>query len=255
MNIRAFIKKVIPERFLLGRALSKVEEAEFRKEFQAFLALSTDKQKRFDIRWDDRYPCLGDRTSSHKFDRHYVYHTAWAARVLASNKPDCHIDISSNIYFNAIVSAFVPVKFYDYRPADIFLSNLEAGQANLLALPFSDESINSLSCMHVIEHIGLGRYGDTLDPDGDIVSASELARVLSPGGQLLFVVPVGSPRLLFNAHRIYAYRQVLDLFPSLQLKEFSLIPDNSGRGLIENAVESEADKQRFGCGCFWFIKP
>ena len=62
--------------------------------------------------------------------------------------------------FRRIGSAFVPIEHYDYRPPDIRLDNLESGFADLLNLPFSDRSIASLSCMHVVEHVGLGRYGE-----------------------------------------------------------------------------------------------
>jgi len=47
--------------------------------------------------------------------------------------------------------------------------------------------------MNVVEHVGLGRYGEPLDPEGDIKAMRELRRVLAPGGSLLFVVPVGRP--------------------------------------------------------------
>ena len=56
-----------------------------------------------------------------------------------------------------MVSAFIPVEFYDYRPAELSLSGLEFKHADLTHLPFADNSVESLSCMHVIEHIGLGR--------------------------------------------------------------------------------------------------
>ena len=80
-----------------------------------------------------------------------------------------------------------------------------AGQTDICALPFADGSIQSLSCMHVVEHVGLGRYGDPLDPMEIEWQCSELQRVLAPGGDLLFVVPVGKPRIMYNAHRIYSY--------------------------------------------------
>ena len=91
--------------------------------------------------------------------------------------------------------------------------------------------------MHVAEHIGLGRYGDPLDPDGDLKAMGELKRVLAPGGLLLFVVPVGQPRVCFNAHRIYSYGQIVEAFAKLYLEEFALIPDDSiDGGLIINAT-------------------
>src|SRR5215471_14523587 len=99
-------------------------------------------------------------------------------------RPDYHVDISSIVNFSAIVSAFIPVDFYEYRPASVTLSNFHSGKADLLRLPFSDMSLGSVSCMHVIEHIGLGRYGEALDPDGHLKAIRELVRVLAAGGNL-----------------------------------------------------------------------
>lgn len=210
--------------------------------------------KRFSLRWKDRYPQLYDRTGTTGFDRHYVYHTAWAARKVAEIKPEFHTDISSSLYFTALVSAFVPVKFYDYRLADLQLSGLSSERGDLMNLPFSDNSVKSLSCMHVIEHIGLGRYGDPIDPDGDLKAIKELKRVLADGGALLFVVPIGGvAQIQFNAHRIYTYEQIMDYFNDFQLKEFTLISEMKG-GPIINATKADADKEQYGCGCFWFTK-
>jgi len=200
----------------------------------------------------DTYPCLSDKVKQTPFDHHYIYHPAWAARILAKTKPQEHVDISSILYFGTMLSAFVPVKFYDYRPATINLSNYNAGAASLEALPFESNSIASLSCMHTIEHIGLGRYGDPIDPQGDIKAIEEIVRVLKPGGDLLFVTPVGKPKIEFNAHRIYSYEQIISYFSGLTLQNFSLIPDQGG--LIENADPTMVAAQDYGCGCFWFKK-
>jgi SAM-dependent methyltransferase len=169
--------------------------------------------------------------------------------------PKLHIDISSSLYFCSLLSAFIPVKFYDYRPPKIVLQNLTSDFVDLLSLPFGDGTIKSLSCMHVVEHVGLGRYGDPLDPEGDLKAVAELTRVLSPGGSLLFVVPVGRPKIAFNAHRIYSYDQVVSYFSELTLQEFALIPDNPDDvGLVRQATRDFADMQNYGCGCFWFKK-
>ncbi len=226
----------------------------FLKNFIFFKFL--DKFHRFLMRWRDCYPCLNDNNPTANFDRHYIYHTAWAARILAKTLPQQHIDISSSLYFSALVSAFVPIKFYDYRKTDIELTNLTSGKADLLSLPFSENSIPSLSCMHVIEHIGLGRYGDPLDPDGDLKAIQELTRVLSPKGDLLFVVPVGGqPRINFNAHRIYSYEQIISYFKELELIEFTLICESPQTGgFITHPSTKLLQQQRYGCGCFWFKK-
>ena len=242
INLYKFFKKIIL--FL-----------NFIVDFLKFKKLSRKNKNRFPILWRDRYPCLFDSTKTTTFSREYVYHVAWASRILAKTKPNTHIDIASSLYFCSIVSAFINIKFYDYRPADLKLSNLSSGSADLLHLPFEDGSIQSISCMHTIEHIGLGRYGDSLDVEGDLKAISELKRVLSTGGNLLFVVPIGKSKIMFNAHRIYSYEQIIDYFSELKLEEFVLIPDNhKDGGLVYNPSQELLNKQNNGCGCFWFKK-
>ncbi len=212
---------------------------------------------RFRVSWKDRWLHLRDGTTTTSFDRHYVFHTAWAARVIAETQPSEHVDIASSLYFVSSVSAFVPTRFVDYRPAPLALSGLSCDGGDLLALPDADESVVSLSCMHVVEHIGLGRYGDPLNYDGDLAAIAELIRVLAPGGQLLFVVPLAeTPRIQFNAHRIYAYEQVMEMFAALTLCEFALIEDDgASSGLIRDANSELLRGQRYACGCFHFRKP
>lgn len=211
---------------------------------------------RFSLSLINVQPCLNDSVSTTSVERHYFYHPAWAARILATLKPEYHVDISSAVGFSQLVSAFIPVRFYDYRPLEVNINNLTCGQADLVSLPFKDNEIKSLSCMHTVEHVGLGRYGDTIDPDGDLKAIKELKRVLAPGGSLLFVVPLGGePKIQFNAHRIYSYDQIMDYFSDLSLKEFALIPDSHADGdLVRNASRELANAQRHGCGCFWFVK-
>ena len=227
----------------------------FIRDFKYFKKLTEATDNRFALDWRDIYPCLVDKAASTTFDPHYVYHPAWAARILARTQPEFHVDISSSLHFSTVVSAFIPVKFYDYRPVDLQLNQLTTDYADLTSLPFEDESIQSISCMHVVEHVGLGRYGDTLDPDGDLRAMDELQRVLAEGGSLLFVVPVGRPRIRFNAHRIYSYEQILEYFGKIHLKEFALIPDSHGYSeIVYNASRQLTDVQHYGCGCFWFKK-
>jgi len=170
--------------------------------------------------------------------------------------PAEHIDISSTLSFCSIVSAFLPVTFYDYRPADVRLEQLSCKSIDLCKMGLGDSSVFSLSCMHTVEHVGLGRYGDNIQPDGDLKAMSELKRVLKPGGNLLFVVPIGRPRVVFNAHRVYSYEQILSYFSDmLELKEFALISDNpKDGGVITNPSQEMLNRQEYGCGCFWFQK-
>lgn len=210
---------------------------------------------RFSIKFFDFYPQIKDKTVTTGFDRHYVYHTSWAARKVKEISPVKHVDISSSLYFCGIVSAFVDVDFYDYRPADLHLSGLKSLKGDLHNLPFTSNTIESISCMHTIEHIGLGRYGDPIDAEGDIKAIEELKRVVTTGGSLLFVTPVGKPKIEFNAHRIYSYEQIISYFEGFELKEFSMIPEHGEHGgIISHASPALVSKENYACGCFWFIK-
>jgi SAM-dependent methyltransferase len=227
----------------------------FEIEFGEFEKMLGQSARPFSMKMADAIPCHDDRSIETPFEAHYTYHPAWAARVLARTRPVKHVDISSILSFATIASAFVPIDFFDFRPAPVKLSNFRADRANLTSLPFDSDSIASLSCMHVIEHIGLGRYGDPMDPDGDLKAIGELCRVLAPRGDLLIVVPVGRARIQFNAHRIYDHATFLEYFTDFDLIEFALIPDD-GRsvGLINDAPFSLIAEQEYGCGCYWFRK-
>ena len=216
---------------------------------------AADAAPRFDMRWEDRYVHLYDRLAATDFDPQYIYHVGWAIRLIARLKPAKHVDISSQVYFPVTLSAIVPVKYYEFRPAPLRFSDLESLAGDLHALPMATGSVPSLSCMHVIEHIGLGRYGDPIDPAGDLKAVAELIRVLAPGGTFLFVTPTGRPRICFNAHRVYSHRQVVEMFMPLVLKEFALLPDDPSGGLVQDAPVALADAQSYGCGCYRFEKP
>jgi SAM-dependent methyltransferase len=230
-----------------------MDQATFESHFRTLAEQATQTAERFAFARSDLFPCLNDDTPQTWFDHHYVYHTGWAARRLVAMSPRFHVDFGSSIYFTAIASAFCPFKFYDYRSAPLSIQGVEAGQADLLDLPFPSDSLESVSCMHVIEHVGLGRYGDPVDYDGDLKAIGELSRVVAPRGSLLFVVPVGRPRLMFNAHRIYDYDQLARVFGTrFIVEDFALITDD--RRLILGAQKADADAQWYGCGCFHFKK-
>jgi len=212
---------------------------------------------RFKVELTELYPCLNDNTGKTPFDAHYIYHPAWAARILAKTEPEEHVDISSSLSFVTLISSFIKVRFYDYRPAELKLTNLSSGAADIVSLPFAENSIPSLSCMHVVEHIGLGRYGDSINSKGDILAVMELKRVVKQGGDLLFVVPVGGvAKIMYNAHRIYTYDLVMEMFSGFKLMDFSLVSDVElhVNEFISPASKEDADNCIYGCGCFWFQK-
>lgn len=244
----------------MKRLINKLKNRlRFEKEFKTFSKLSQNGDQRFSLNKNEVLRCMNDNTPSTGFDRHYVYHTSWAVRKVLASKAERHVDIASTLFFCGTLSASMEVEFYDYRPANLQLSNLKSLPIDLLNLDWEDNSIQSLSCMHTIEHVGLGRYGDPFDYNGDLKAIQELVRVLAKGGKLYFVVPIGSvARIQFNAHRIYTKEMVINQFESLglTLNEFTLIPeDENDGGLVQNPSAELLAKQNYGCGCFIFEKP
>jgi SAM-dependent methyltransferase len=227
----------------------------FAAQFRQFCESAGSKGAHFNIPTAPHIPFLDDATGVTHFDRHYVYHIAWACRVVKEINPEVHVDFSSSLHFCTALSAFIPVEFYDYRPAQLGLDNLKSLHGDLTAIQLPDNSVQSLSCMHTVEHVGLGRYGDPIDFYGDVKAIAELKRITAPGGSLLFVVPVGQQRIEFNGQRIYAFETVMKQFDGLELREFSLIPDHADAGgLIRNCDPKLVAAQKNGCGCFHFVK-
>lgn len=202
--------------------------------------------------WRDLRPALHDHSATHEVDAHYFYVNAWAIRRITAVSPRRHVDIASQLVFVSLASATIPIIYLDYRPLRVRLSGLRVVSGNLVGLPFRDGSIESLSCLHVAEHVGLGRYGDPLDPLGTRKTAAELTRVLAPGGHLFFAIPVGRQRVAFNAHRIHAPATIIDYFRGLALVELSGV-DDAGR-YRERVDAEELAGHEYACGFFWFRK-
>lgn len=204
------------------------------------------------IRLVDTYPCLHDKTKKTSFDSHYFYQDIWCAKKIFSSKTPHHVDVGSLHTFIGFLTTFTKITFVDIRPLEASLKNFESKKGSILSLPFDDNSIQSISCLHVAEHIGLGRYGDPLDPFGTQKAARELIRVLAPGGNLYFSLPVGKPRICFNAHRIHSPEKILEYFNQLNLIEFSGIDDHTN--FRENIDLSDLKDCDYACGLFWFTK-
>lgn len=204
-------------------------------------------------RMSESYPCLTDWIPYTPFDPHYFFQGAWLARRLHRCAPKLHVDVASSVLTIGTISALVDTIFVDYRPIRANLNGMTPVAGDILCLPFAQNSLKSISCLHVIEHIGLGRYGDSIDPEGSIKGARELARVLEPGGLLYLSTPVGRERVEFNAHRVFAPQSVAGMFGELELVEFSYV-DDAGR-YCECRELREPVNSHYACGLYLFRKP
>lgn len=188
------------------------------------------------------------------FDRHYVYQAYWACSIIKSisHKLSHHTDVSSNISYVVQLAAFIPVHFIEYNPPKMHLDPITLIKGDLLNMPFENNSVHSISCMHVLEHIGFGRYGDPIDPLGMKKACTELIRILAPGGTLLVSFPVGKPKIVFNAHRILHPVEILEYFKGVTLKTFSMVGDKGGLQL--DCQPDQALDLNFACGMYCFRK-
>jgi len=203
------------------------------------------------LRLRDAYPCLYDDTASTSVDPHYFYQDIWAFKAIQRSGAPSHIDVGSRAILVGMLSAVTRVTFVDIRPLLVALDNFESKKGSLLELPFGDGSVASLSCLHVAEHVGLGRYGDSLDPEGTRKAAREMSRVLRRGGNLYISVPIGRPRVCFNAHRIHAPQQIIEYFGDLELVSFAAVDD--GGGFSPRADPADFTDASYACGMFHFV--
>ncbi len=159
------------------------------------------------------YPCLNDNLKYTPIEPTYFFQDSWAAKHLFELKPKHHYDVGSSAKTMGILSQFVPITMIDIRPIELELDHLHFKEGSILALPFEDESLETISSLCVVEHIGLGRYGDPIDSFGSEKAIIELKRVLKIGGTLLLSVPVDNENTVyFNAHRAFKINYLIELF-------------------------------------------
>lgn len=198
------------------------------------------------------HPCLFEAKGAVGLDPHYASQDTWAFQRIARNPPPFHVDVASRADFALFLCCLVPVFYLELRPPKQSVPPLTLVQADLLQLPLRSYSIPSLSCLHVAEHVGLGRYGDRLNPHGTEQAMSELKRVLAPAGHLYFSLPVGRPRVCFNAHRILSPQAVVALFTELKLVEFAAVTDE---GCFRDDLKPEdMSEAKYACGLFHFTR-
>ncbi|CAN5605404.1 hypothetical protein BH10ACT2_BH10ACT2_01450 [soil metagenome] len=175
------------------------------------------------------WPCFADR-----FDGggvaggHYFHQDLLVAQWIFAANPVRHIDVGSRLDgFAAHVASFREVEVLDIRANQTSATGLKFHQRDIMvADPAWDDCCDSLSCLHTIEHFGLGRYGDALDPDGWKVGWRNLVRMVRQGGVIYLSTMIGRQRIEFDAHRVFAVPTVLALVAdTCEVESVALVGD------------------------------
>lgn len=160
------------------------------------------------------WPCYSDRFESAGVAAgHYFHQDLYVAQLIHAAQPVRHIDIGSRIDgFVAHVASFRSIEAIDLRPVRSSAANITFHVRDILSEdPSWDDSCDSLSCLHVIEHFGLGRYGDEIDLDAWTLAWENMIRMVSVGGTIYLSTQIGPQRIEFDAHRVFAIPTIVDL--------------------------------------------
>lgn len=163
-------------------------------------------EHKFPLRINALYPVLGEKNAQAGSLGAYFFQDLYVARRIYKRKPSMHVDVGSRVDgFVGYLLTFMQVTIIDVRPLNSIegLTCVSADATNLKSC-IEDDSIPSLSCLHALEHFGLGRYGDGINPNAWREGLSEMQRILEPNGVLYLSVPIGNEVLEFNAHRIFS---------------------------------------------------
>ncbi|WP_176113009.1 DUF268 domain-containing protein [Sediminibacterium ginsengisoli] len=206
------------------------------------------------IVWSDIAPVLYLKNEdAQSGGGHYFYQDIWALRKLRSIAPYVHYDIGSRYDgFVGQATAITKVISIDIRKPSFSLPDFEFQYGDITNLDIPANSIYSVSCLHTLEHIGLGRYGDRINPGGFSDGLLTLQHIIAPGGHLLISFPVGRPRVEFNAQRVLDPTIFTDLLPGMELLEFSVVNDHNE--FIANAWAADYINAKYACGLYHFVK-
>jgi hypothetical protein len=190
----------------------------------------------------------------------YFWQDLYVARKIFAANPERHVDIGSRIDgFVAHVAAFRRIEVFDIRPITALIPGVLFTQADLMRPSEANNGYcDSLSCLHALEHFGLGRYGDPIDPQGHISGLSNMVKLLRTGGVFYLSVPVGLERVEFNAHRVFSPSALSRLVADkgLVLREFSWMEPGEQLVQSQNLERdlSRLDKCVYALGIFTFVK-
>lgn len=206
-------------------------------------------------------PCLHDRDKEGGTTKsEYFWQDLLVARMVYAARPERHVDIGSRLDgFVAHVASFREIEVFDIRPIATKVPGVIFKQADLTKpLEGMGDYCDSLSCLHALEHFGLGRYGDPIDPKGFEHGFANMATLLKDNGIFYLSVPIGIARVEFNAHRVFDPSVILNLAAqnSLKLTGLTVIEPT---GIVRESEHDEKQllilaAQRYALGIFVFRK-
>lgn len=208
-------------------------------------------------------PCLHDRFEEAGATKsEYFWQDLLVARWIFAAMPRRHVDIGSRVDgFVAHVASFRDIEVFDVRPISTQIPSVVFKQADVMrrdSLPLSNGGYcDSLSCLHAIEHFGLGRYGDRIDPEGYQRGIENMAELLTIGGTFYLATPIGRQRVEFNANWVFDPRNVINLVESegMQIKKLLVFGDDELREILLNAEElGKLAAEPYNLGIFAFHK-
>jgi hypothetical protein len=203
-----------------------------------------------EFEWGTEFPILDERDCASGSLGAYFHQDQLVARWIHQNRPIRHIDIGSRIDgFIGHLAIFREVEVLDIRPQNQIVQNMVFHQLDLMdELPEEwIECTDSLSCLHTIEHFGLGRYGDPIDATGHLKGLIQMKRMVKRGGLFYLSTPIGTQRVEFNAHRIFAVDTVLSWFAEgWNIEQFAIIDDQDQ---VNESVDWRAHTAGENYGC------
>jgi SAM-dependent methyltransferase len=207
------------------------------------------------------YPVLDERFKEGGIaNGHYFHQDLLVAQRIFEVDPVVHLDIGSRVDgFVAHVASFRNIEVLDLRETRANLENISFKVADLMNFDKSlSNYCDSLSCLHALEHFGLGRYNDPIKFDGYLDGLDSMYQILKKGGKFYLSVPIGKQRVEFNAHRVFSIRYLLELFQGKYLVDFFSFVDDKGNFYKHVELKNEAINKNFdceyGCGIFEMTK-
>jgi hypothetical protein len=207
------------------------------------------------------FPILGDWTDqAGEASGAYFHQDLLVARRIYEAKPHRHVDVGSRIDgFVAHVAVFREIEVIDIRPMGSHIRNVRFVQADLMRGTHGlAASTDSLSCLHALEHFGLGRYGDPIDPSGHLKGFRSLIELLKPRATFYLSFPIGRPTVEYNAHRVFDCQEVLSWPGSelLRLDRFDFVDDKGAahENIGLDAMRGQCAQLKHGCGIYTFTR-